>query len=209
MHYQGMKTKISALVLSAAAMVATAFPAQAQPVQAGLAGGMSEKFQALASTAHEEVGLALHEDDFTGTTIALPTKYVQPVGPTEVGYHWAGSELGDVNVETLRIVERDRTLESLYETLSAETPERKVTHAQLGDDWFVVTAEAGNMNMYMRVTASGQDLRGFSVSYDRELADKIEPAIAVMIGVFDPWREPAAGGEAQDYVAGLSGKRAF
>lgn len=204
-----MKTLITALMFSAAAMTAAAVPAQAQSAQETSSVVASGVFQDLAATAHEKVGLALHQDDFTGTTLALPMNFVEPVGPTEVGYHWAGTENGEIHVETLRIAEEGSTLESLYATLSADTADRTVTHAQFGDDWFVVTAEADGIKMYMRVSAQGNDLRGFSVSYESDMAEIIEPAIAVMIGSFDPFRTPAATGEAQDYVAGLAAKRVY
>lgn len=137
-------------------------------------------------------GLVLKPDADTGATAAIPTALVNDLGRTDVGHLWRSGD-GGLEIETVRIAGTGQTLSGLYQTLTTPTADRSVANSQFGGDWFTLDGREDGRPYAIKFEGRGGDLRGFSVSYAPDLAERTRPYIVVAQNLFDPYAgEPDA-----------------
>ncbi len=147
---------------------------------------------AASDEVESRYGLSLLADADTGATAAIPTALVADMGKTEMGHLWRSAD-GALEVETVRIADTGQTLSGLYQILSTPTAERSVANSQFGGDWFTLDGTEAGRAYTMKFEGRGGDLRGFSVSYSADMADRAEPYVVVAQNLFDPYAgEPDA-----------------
>ncbi|NDV86206.1 trypsin-like serine protease [Aurantimonas aggregata] len=146
----------------------------------------------LSDRAQSGVGATLVDDAATGARMLLPLSLAQDRGETEVGNVWRSAD-DSIEIETIRIADTGQTLSGLFEVLSEPTDSRTVADSVFGGEWFVVRGKEAGRSYYMRFAARGGDLRGFSVSYEADEADRVAPYVVVASNLFDPFAgEPQA-----------------
>lgn len=165
-------------------------------------GVMNERFLqslvAASDLAVRAVGFEWYEDSNTGVRVGLPLGEVSSVGRTEVGSMWRSPD-GRVEIETVRFNEEGYSLPDIFEILSQESATKTVERADFIGDHFILTGLEDGREFFIRFDGEGQDLRGFSVSYPPQLAERFAPYITVASNSFEPFALPMEGG----LVAGL------
>ncbi|MCD2471149.1 serine protease [Jiella sp. MQZ9-1] len=153
---------------------------------------MLQKLVAMSDDAQSGLQVTMVDDRATGERLAVPLGSVRDMGPTEVGNLWRSDDNG-VEIESVRIADTGQTFDGLYAVLSDATNKRSVLGAQKAQDWFTVSGMEAGRHYFMRFSAQGADLRGFSVSYTDAYEDKLAPFVTVASNLFEPFvNEPSA-----------------
>ena len=153
---------------------------------------MLKSLIAVSDEVETRFGLSLRSDTDTGATAAIPTKLVSDLGRSDVGHLWRSAD-NTLEIETVRIADTGQTLSGLYQVLSTPTADRSVANAQFGGDWFTIDGIEAGRPYTMKFDGRGGDLRGFSVSYAADQANRVLPYVVVAQNLFDPYAgEPDA-----------------
>ncbi|TFF27832.1 trypsin-like serine protease [Jiella endophytica] len=153
---------------------------------------MLQKLVSLSDGVQQDLGVSMVDDSATGERLPLPLKLVSDRGRTEVGNLWRSDD-NSIEIETVRIAGTGQTLDGLYGTLSEATAKRSVLSAEKADGWFSVGGSEAGRKYFMRFSASGEDLRGFSISYLPKHEAAVEPFVTVASNLFEPFAgEPNA-----------------
>ena len=153
---------------------------------------MLKSLIAVSDKVESGFGLSLLSDGDTGSTAAIPTAVVSDLGRTDVGHLWRSAD-NALEVETVRIADTGQTLSGLYAVLSSPTADRSVSGSEFGGDWFILEGSEAGRPYTMKFEGRGGDLRGFSVSYTADQADRFGPYVVVAQNLFDPFAgEPDA-----------------
>jgi serine protease Do len=142
-----------------------------------------DELMALASGVMDELGFDFVSDQTTGLTLALPTAIVFAAGPTRRGYHWASPDKS-VEVETVAMPVTERSYLQLYERLSRERPNRRVTYRTFKPSFFVVSGYVGTTKFYSRFQPGPVATRGFSLAWDPSLGpimDRLAVAMSSLL----------------------------
>ncbi|MCW4116024.1 serine protease [Aurantimonas sp. MSK8Z-1] len=154
--------------------------------------------------AQQALGFSFVEDELTGAEIGLPSALVRDLGPTEIGRLWRSPQ-DNVEVETVRFADGQRSLAEMYDLVQTPQADRTVDYKKFAGTWFVVSGtEAGGRTYYIRVASRGPELRGFSVSYTPDMAAKMQPFVIVASNMFDGFAGEPATGAGSALVAGLT-----
>lgn len=131
-----------------------------------------------AAQRHEqEVGFRLIDDAQTGARFGLPEKLVSLLGVTRTGSSWISGH-GQVRIETFRVWQGG--LAALFDQEKRTPRGRSANYSKLYPDSFVITGTQGLKNFVVRVQASGNELRGITVSYD-QATEGIMAGVAVAV----------------------------
>ncbi|MBC8130034.1 MAG: trypsin-like peptidase domain-containing protein [Rhizobiaceae bacterium] len=142
--------------------------------------------------AESAAGFQLVDDVSTGVKIGLPLALVAEGVATELGRVWRSSD-GEIEIETIRMLDGKRPFGELYEMLRRSTAVRTVTAESFDGDFFTIAGRESQRIYLMRFSAKGADVRGFSVSYADAAAGAMAPVATVMANLFDPYALDPAG----------------
>ncbi len=179
----------------------TAYSKEAkQPPLAVLERTGRERLVAAAKVVAGAVGFATVRDKRAGFVLALPQKILTKVTTTDTGTRSASSD-GSSVVETLSRPAGDGGLAALFDRMSAATATRNVTYKFSKPDFFVVAGESGERKFYSRfaIEPEGGDLsaadrlvRGFTLTYSKADAKRMDRITIAMAASFDPFPAAAA-----------------
>jgi peptidoglycan hydrolase-like protein with peptidoglycan-binding domain len=144
---------------------------------------------AAANGAKAAVGFAPTTDPRSGAALALPMKILSRRIDTKTGSRWLSGD-GAMALETWLLREQEANLPALFDQLKDSTANRRVTYKVLRPEFFVVSAEVGGNDQYIRFARGIVDgapaLRGYSIVYPKS-QEYIAMAIA---NGFDPFPAP-------------------
>ena len=141
---------------------------------------------AAANGAKAAVGFVAATDPQSGAALALPLKILTRRIDTKTGSRWLSGD-GAITLETSVLREQETSLQALFEQYKNSNTSRRVTYKVLRPNFFVVTAELGGGDQYIRFARGVADgvsvLRGFSIVYPKSL-ENVTMAVA---NGFDPF----------------------
>ena len=144
---------------------------------------------AAANSHEQEFGWSVVVDPATGVRIGLPSKLVPNARDAANGTRWS-SPHGEVQVETFRI--RDTTLSALFEREKKEPDTRRIEHAALNDDNFIISGMQGLKLFTVRAKQRDGEIRGFTLLYDQMMEGIVAPVMVAMASAFSPFPERPA-----------------
>jgi peptidoglycan hydrolase-like protein with peptidoglycan-binding domain len=142
---------------------------------------------AAAQQARSAAGFTLVEDAKTGIRIGIPTKVLpkQNMNPSGGG-RWQSAD-DRVTLDT-RSAPPDATLQTLYDrSIAAQSPGRVVSYKVLRPDFFVVAGETAGGKFYTRYNSGPEELRGFSIGYDKTVAPQFDRLVVAIANSFTPF----------------------
>ncbi len=164
-----------------------AFKSKSGAVTDGILSAADRKaLAAAAKAARDRVGFQAVADARTGARIGipqavLPKRDVTPSG----GSRWQSAD-GRITLDT-RTGQKGDTLQALFDkATTGTTPGRKVTYKLLRPDFYVVSGETASGKFYSRMASGPAGLRGFSVGYDKALAESFDPLVIAIANSFEP-----------------------
>lgn len=141
-----------------------------------------------AQAAREAAGFRVIADERTGLRIGIPAAVLPKRDVSPSGSRWQSAD-GKITLDT-SATPPGETLEAVYEKATAQTPNnpgRKITYKLLRPDFFVVTGETPTGKFYRRLAAGPTGLRGFSIGYDKALADTVDRLVIAIAASFEPF----------------------
>lgn len=156
---------------------------------------------AAARVAREQVGFQVATDARAGLRIGmpqaiLPKRDVTPSG----GSRWQSLD-GRITLDT-RSGQKGDTLQSLFDKATASTvPGRRITYKLLRPDFYVISGETASGKFYSRMATGPDGVRGFSVGYDKALAESFDPLVIAIANSLEAF--PAAASPAPAQVASV------
>lgn len=132
----------------------------------------------------ERLDFAVVRDPWTGVNIGIPRAIMEHRENTSEGSFYGTSDGRGV----LAIFsERELELGFLYEALLTDG-ELTIEYDAFQYPWFVVSGHSDDgINFYVRFHTSGQEVRGFWLSYERSLAPEMARVAVLMSNLFDPF----------------------
>lgn len=176
-EYASDKATSAAAVPGVKASVRTAKRAPAKPAPVL---DKPEKVS-ISSDFAEEYGWQVTDDASTGVRIGLPTKMVPEPRESKIGSLWS-SRHNTVRVETFRI--SGTALAAFYEETRKNSRDRQIEQSALRPDSFVVHGLQGLKWFTTRAFVKGNEIRGYTISYDQAMAGIVAPVAAAMAGTF-------------------------
>lgn len=168
-----------------------------------LATTLIEKLKNAGRAARSAAGFEIIRDEKTGIEIGLPLKVLPKQGSTSLGGgRWQSSD-DKITLDTRRIQGGAAEFIALYEKAITPGPERKVTYKLQKNDLFVVSGETTNGVFYIRYALGEDELRGFSVGYDKSMKSSFDPMVIAIANSFNPFpsdRKPEAIGQKNETV---------
>jgi Putative peptidoglycan binding domain len=149
----------------------------------------------LASTAQKARAAAkftAQTDVRTGVRIGVPEQLLTKKEAQGAGTLWSSAD-GKIALTTAIGQGSIADLPAAYERVLA-VPGRKVTYKLLRPDFFVVTGESGTRRFYTRFGGAPGGMRGFTLSYEGELAKSLDRVVIAVANSFDPF--PSGNGAA-------------
>ncbi len=147
-----------------------------------------------AARARSEAGFEIVTDSRSGIRIGVPLKVLPKAGTAPLGGgRWQSAD-GKVTLDT-RVGQPGETLASLFERATAanpNSPDRKVTYKLLRPDFYVVSGETRTGKFYARMAEGPAGLRGFSVGYDKAMAERIDRLVIAVAAAFEPFPAPGS-----------------
>lgn len=140
---------------------------------------------ALSKARQDQAGWRMVDDSITGVRMGLPAKLVPQAGRGKDGARWASKE-GDIEVQTFRFSGPAVTLASVAAQLRAAA-ERKVDYDVQRTEFFVLTGSQGAKKFYIRAHAQDHEVRGFTVLYDAEKDELMQPITVAVSNAFAPF----------------------
>jgi hypothetical protein len=138
---------------------------------------------AAAKPKQDAVGWRIVDDPATGARIGIPAKLVPQQSQIIGGTRWASAR-GEYAVETFRIAQPGATLASVFERMKKEPAGRKADYSVLRGDFFVISGLQNLKKFYVRAQLRGEEIRGFTVSYDQAMSGIMEPVAVAMSSAF-------------------------
>ncbi|WP_062222879.1 serine protease [Aureimonas sp. D3] len=145
-----------------------------------------KKVIAESDKVRDGLGYRLVRDDRTGVRVGLPGALVSPAGETEVGSVWRSADSG-VEIETVRFHDEGYSLQGVFNVLSTDGDNKKVSSSTLSNDGFTIRGQEDGRSFLIRFADRNGDLRGFSVAWDKGHEEAIKPYTVVASNAFDPF----------------------
>ena len=150
-----------------------------------------------AQALRQAVGFTIVKDKRAGVSIGLPMKLLPKETGTDSGSRYSSID-GSLVVDTLTRPAGADGLGTIFDRMSANAGQRKVTYKLSRPDFFVVSGEIGDRKFYSRYATGtvGDDtlVRGFTLTYAKTAADRMDAVALAVVAGFDPF--PAAGAPA-------------
>lgn len=177
----------------------------------GPADGMlsARERQALSEAARsvrDSVGFKLITDARTGARIGVPALILPKFEVTPAGSSRWQSADGRITLDVTATA-LGEPLEAIFAKATAVNPNvrgRKITYKLLRPDFFVVSGETPTGKFYRRLALGPQGLRGFSIGYDKALAETVDRLVVAIASSFEAFPTEAAPASAQPSVAGVA-----
>jgi hypothetical protein len=140
---------------------------------------------ALAKSQQDLVGWRVVDDSTTGVRLGLPTRLVPQATRGKERTRWA-SPSGDIQIETFRVNDPDTTLASVAAKQRTEA-DRKIEYDVQRPSFFVLSGEQGGKKFYVRAHGRGEEVRGFTVTYDAAKDQQMQIVIVALSNAFVPF----------------------
>ena len=150
-----------------------------------------DELLAIAEGERRAVGFALVDDLRTGVRIGVPLGLMQRrPDPAHGGARWQTAD-ERVTLDTRIFAQGEAELAGLFERLTGPAPGRQVTYRLLREDFLVVGGETANGRFYIRYDRGEAGIRGFTLGYDKALADPYEGLTLAIAGSFSAFPDRA------------------
>ncbi|KAB7785775.1 serine protease [Methylorubrum populi] len=146
-----------------------------------------------AEEARRAARFRIQPDPASGAVVGVPEALLPKKTAIPGGTRWQSAD-GRVTLDTKSFPQGETSLDALFERATAAMPGRKVTYKLKKPDFIVVTAETAGGRAYIRYAEGPQGIRGFTLGYDRALADTVDRLVIAVANTFTPFPEatPAA-----------------
>lgn len=142
-----------------------------------------------AQAARDATGFRVLDDTRTGVRIGIPEKVLPRRETTPAGgSRWQSAD-GRITLDATASPPGE-DLAASFERATAvnrNVPGRKITYKLLRPDFFVVTGETPTGKFYRRLAAGPEGTRGFSIGYDKALAQVVDRLVIAIAATFDPF----------------------
>ena len=141
-----------------------------------------------AAKARSAAGFALVDDARTGLRIGIPEKLLPKRDVnSNGGGRWQSAD-ERITLDTRSLKPGEATLQSLYDrNLAIQTPGRRVTYKLMRPDFFVISGETPTGKFYSRYATENDEIRSFSIGYDKALAADFERIVVAIANSFAPF----------------------
>jgi hypothetical protein len=126
----------------------------------------------------------------SGAVIGVPEALLPRRTAIPGGTRWQSPD-GRVTLDTKSFPQGETSLDALFERATAAMPGRKVTYKLKKPDFIVVTAETAGGRSYIRYAEGPAGIRGFTLGYDRALAESVDRLVIAVANNFTPFPEEA------------------
>ncbi len=171
-----------------------AFKARVGLPPSALDNALRDRLLRAGDQARKDVGFAVVNDVRTGLRIGLPLKLLPKQAATASGTRYSGPD-GAVDVDTVARPAGEGGLAEVFARMSVTGPSRTVTYKLSRPDFFVVSGDANDRKFYSRfaIGAAGETstIRGFTISYPKAAAKKLDPVALAVAGSFAPFPDVA------------------
>ncbi|APX83317.1 serine protease [Methylorubrum extorquens] len=143
-----------------------------------------------AEEARRAARFKVQPDPASGVVVGVPEALLPKKSAIPGGTRWQSTD-GRVTLDTKSFPQGETSLDALFERAIAAMPGRKVTYKLKKPDFIVITAETAGGRSYIRYAEGPQGIRGFTLGYDRALADKVDRLVIAVANNFSPFPEDA------------------
>lgn len=143
-----------------------------------------------AEEARRAARFKVQPDPASGVVVGVPEALLPKKSAIPGGTRWQSAD-GRVTLDTKSFPHGETSLDALFERAIAAMPGRKVTYKLKKPDFIVITAETAGGRSYIRYAEGPQGIRGFTLGYDRALADTVDRLVIAVANNFSPFPEDA------------------
>jgi len=143
-----------------------------------------------AEEARRAARFKVQPDPASGVVVGVPEALLPKKSAIPGGTRWQSAD-GRVTLDTKSFPQGETSLDALFERAVAAMPGRKVTYKLKKPDFIVITAETAGGRSYIRYAEGPQGIRGFTLGYDRALADTVDRLVIAVANNFLPFPEDA------------------
>lgn len=143
-----------------------------------------------AEEARRAARFKVQPDLASGVVVGVPEALLPKKSAIPGGTRWQSTD-GRVTLDTKSFPHGETSLDALFERAIAAMPGRKVTYKLKKPDFIVITAETAGGRSYLRYAEGPQGIRGFTLGYDRALADTVDRLVIAVANNFSPFPEDA------------------
>ncbi|WP_462120273.1 S1 family peptidase [Methylorubrum extorquens] len=143
-----------------------------------------------AEEARRAARFKVQPDPASGVVVGVPEALLPKKSAIPGGTRWQSAD-GRVTLDTKSFPHGETSLDALFERAIAAMPGRKVTYKLKKPDFIVITAETAGGRSYIRYAEGSQGIRGFTLGYDRALADTVDRLVIAVANNFSPFPEDA------------------
>lgn len=143
-----------------------------------------------AEEARRAARFKVQPDPVSGAVIGVPEALLPRRTAIPGGTRWQSPD-GRVTLDTKSFPQGETSLDALFERATAAMPGRKVTYKLKKPDFIVVTAETAGGRSYIRYAEGPAGIRGFTLGYDRALAESVDRLVIAVANNFTPFPEEA------------------
>ena len=154
-----------------------------------------------AEEARRAARFKVQPDPGSGAVVGVPEALLPRKSPIPGGTRWQSAD-GRVTLDTKSFPSGETSLDALFERATAAMPGRKVTYKLKKPDFVVVTAETAGGRSYIRYAEGPAGIRGFTLGYDRALAETVDRLVIAVANTFSPFPEVAPAAAAPATAAG-------
>ncbi|CAO4141523.1 Peptidoglycan-binding protein [Methylorubrum thiocyanatum] len=139
-----------------------------------------------AEEARRAARFRIQPDPASGAVVGVPEALLPKKTAIPGGTRWQSAD-GRVTLDTKSFPQGETSLDALFERATAAMPGRKVTYKLKKPDFIVVTAETAGGRAYIRYAEGPQGIRGFTLGYDRALAETVDRLVIAVANTFTPF----------------------
>ena len=143
-----------------------------------------------AEAARRAARFKVQLDPGSGAVVGVPEALLPRKTAIPGGSRWQSAD-GRVTLDTKSFPQGETSLDALFERATAAMPGRKVTYKLKKPDFIVITAETAGGRSYIRYAEGSAGIRGFTLGYDRSLADTVDRLVIAIANTFTPFPDEA------------------
>lgn len=149
--------------------------------------------------ARVRAGFVPLTDPMTGIRIGVPQKILTRRGENPAGGTRLQSADGRITLDLRTATGGEAALKAAYErNLAMQSPGRTVSYHVLRPDFFVLSGDTASGRFYLRYAAGPDQIRGFSLGYDKALAPQLDRVVIAIANSFEPFPAPQGVAATQD-----------
>jgi peptidoglycan hydrolase-like protein with peptidoglycan-binding domain len=147
---------------------------------------------AIGAAERDAVGFALVDDPLTGVRIGIPLGLMERrADPSHGGARWQTPD-ERVTLDTRIFAPGEADLAGLFERLTGPSSGRQVTYRLLRETFLVVSGETAGGKFYIRYDLGAAGIRGFTLGYDKALAQTFDRMVLAIAGSFEAYPKDIA-----------------